>query len=274
MNQDDRSPRIIETASATTSPDNSNSGSFAYIITAVVLGLALVVSLAGAGCAAVVIAAAANNPSSHSHAYPLNGYDTFDDDYGDMDWNEFLQHYDDTYGNSGDSAHKESGSATVADVLDYDLAPYGRTIDNELSASAYAGVPSDVREFVRSLVRTDRDYAVQVVNLLNTAALEDESRTQSIADAVELCHKASAAFDAMEIPAIANDESGSVKDSLGSAKGKASLRWSLMAEEIELLSTSDEVDTSRLWDKDDEVTEATDDAAELLEDAMSQSHTL
>lgn len=41
-------PPIIESASATTSPDNSNSGPFAYVITIVVVGalLLLVTSLA------------------------------------------------------------------------------------------------------------------------------------------------------------------------------------------------------------------------------------
>ena len=50
MDNQNKSPKIIETASATTSPDNKNSGPFAYIITAVALAFLLVLALAGAGC--------------------------------------------------------------------------------------------------------------------------------------------------------------------------------------------------------------------------------
>lgn len=44
-------PPVIETASATTSPDNKDSGPFAYVLTAVVVGLLAPLMLGFSGCA-------------------------------------------------------------------------------------------------------------------------------------------------------------------------------------------------------------------------------
>ncbi|WP_077598060.1 hypothetical protein [Olsenella urininfantis] len=49
--QADEAPEpVIESASATTSPDNMNSGNSAYVITAVGLGLVLLLCMGVAGC--------------------------------------------------------------------------------------------------------------------------------------------------------------------------------------------------------------------------------
>ena len=44
------SPNVIETASATTSPDNANSGSRAYLIVAIALLVTMAISTAIGGC--------------------------------------------------------------------------------------------------------------------------------------------------------------------------------------------------------------------------------
>lgn len=278
MNQDDRTPNIVETASATTSPDNSNSGPFAYIITAVVLGLLLIFSLAVGGCSSFLLGTVVQQYANGSASYMQQDFNYYDDlNNYDNDWQQWMEQYEnDLYGNDGQSSdsHKDQGMADVEDVLDFDIAPYGSSVDEELSASAYAGVPTEVRDYVRSLVNADEDYSTRLVVLLNDAALNEETRSEKITEAIALCDEATAFFNESQIPAVQGDETGSVKDMLGTSKGDMAQRWSLMKDEVSMLDTNEQVDTKRLWEVDDKVVETTYEAAEHLEEAMSAAASL
>ena len=115
-----------------------------------------------------------------------------DDDFNLEDFEQWLEQYSEpnSYGtdygnNSGtNSTQSESGVVSVAEALDFDLAPYQSSLDAEVSASSYAGTPSEVRDYVRGLVSTDKDYTQQVVNALNEAALKEiGSRLIAVAEA-------------------------------------------------------------------------------------------
>lgn len=90
---------IIETASATTSPDNAHSGSTAYIIAAVVVGILLLITMSISSCVSNFAQipfpqTLTNDPQFHDdfmHDFDLN--DDYDNNYDytdDDDFEEFL----------------------------------------------------------------------------------------------------------------------------------------------------------------------------------------
>lgn len=267
MNNDKRDPRVIETASGTTSSDNSNSGGIAYVITAVTIALLLVFSLGVGGCSAAIMSAAADEASS-SYSYPQNYYDFDTDDYG---WEEWLREYEEMYGDTtGYTTHQDeedrTGSADVEDVLSYMITPiYGITVNSEVSASAYGNVPGSVRDYVRALVKADEDYSNTVSSLLNQASYDESLRSDNIKQALSTCDEAKASIEDMALPTIDKDENGEVADQLASAKDLVTKRWTLMHDEVALLDTSEQVDKKSLWNIDDELIETTESAAEGIE---------
>ncbi len=276
MNNDQRDskPNIIETASATTSPDNANSGSFAYILAGVVSFVVLVASIAmGVGLSTIIALAA--NDASHQRVDTMSYMDYYDN-HNMRDFDELYNNYNvngynggNGYG-MGNSHQNATGSADVADVLDFSLAPYNANIDDELSASAYAGAPNDLREFVRSFVATDDDYMDQVVTLLHEAARSESARVDNIKGALTLCDDAAKAFNELQIPEFSNS-SDQVTASLESAKSAAASRWTTLHDELALLDTTEQVDTSKLWALDDKVYDATTQAATCLAEAMEHA---
>lgn len=269
--------QLFETASATTDPDNANSGSKAYIIVAVCLGVMLLLGLLTAGCVSMVIATAVSESSMGGNpltSSPLTQDDSsplpFSNDMSDLDELEnLLKQYEQELGTGSNSS--TSSEATTTDALDFDLAPYGTSIDKSVSASSYAGTPTEVRDFVRGLVSKDADYTKQVTDLMDAAALNEEARSENLGKAEAVCDEAAKALGDMALPTVKKDKDGKVVDLLGSAKQEALERWQNIKEEITILKTSGDVDTRKLWRVDDDIVDATSDAADLLTDAMTQA---
>lgn len=268
----------IETASGTTSDDNGNSGPFAYIVAGVALAVVLLLSLLATACMSFVISAGAGSAGTGGTVtYPGPGSQPYGYDYENLDMNELLEQYlgqeygggyTNTHQNNG--GHSNTGTVDIPTALDFDLAPYSVTIDSELSASAYAGTNSTVRTFVRGIVTKDREYATRVSQALLDATSDDAARAEYLANAKATCAEAREALSAVEVPAIDQDD-GTTKDALGTAKSEAVHRWELIEAEIDLIAKSDKVDTSALWDADDKIVSSTESAAELLADAMATS---
>lgn len=281
MNEDNKETKVVESASATTSRDNENSGPFAYIITAVALGAVLLFSVVGAGCMSIAFTSAAayrgNATSSTSGTMgPYSNMDFDFDDYLDEDLEKLLEQYADpthTHGNMDSSKDKDGDAssseneATVVDVLDFNIAPYEPGIEAGVSATSYAGVPEEVHSFVRGVVTTDSNNSKELVILLDNAATMEDARAEKIAAARQLCSSAKTSLGAFEVPS-ADVIGGDAAEKLSVALGKAQERWSLLEDEIALLDTTGKVDTKKLWELDDQVLQATEDAATQLEDAM------
>ena len=276
----------FETASATTDPDNANSGPTAYIIVAIALGVILIGGLLTAGCVSFVVFGAINNHAEAQNPFATlpngTGQTTplpFEDDSGDLDSLEDLfDQYEREFGTgSGGTSNDQGRSSTSAtdavSALEFDLAPYGQNIDNAVSASSYAGTSTAVRDFVRGLVGKDSEYTKQVVSLMRTyaAATSDKKDSEDLTKAIGICDEAIKTFEGLELPKIDKDSNGAVADLFGSAKSESAERWKQIKAELELLNTKDNIDTRKLWRIDDEIVDATDDAAELLMDAMERS---
>ena len=90
---------VIESASATTSPDNANSGNGAYIVFVIVAALLVVLVTGLSSCASALSDVAWRNAEAHS--WGGNGYYYLDDDYYDDDWIEIL----DELGDYGHDTH-------------------------------------------------------------------------------------------------------------------------------------------------------------------------
>lgn len=80
---------VIESASATTSPDNSNSGSAAYVIFGVAVALVALIAIGFSGCVSALGRLALDNHSyGYGHNYDYDGQDIDDqleDLYYDLD---------------------------------------------------------------------------------------------------------------------------------------------------------------------------------------------
>ena len=92
---------VIESASATTSPDNANSGNGAYVVFAVVAVLLLVLVSGLSSCASALSDVAWRNAEAHS--WGGNGYYYLDDYHDEFneDWLEIL----DELGDYGHDTH-------------------------------------------------------------------------------------------------------------------------------------------------------------------------
>ncbi len=265
----------FETASATTDPDNSNSGPFAFIITGVCLTVLLGLGLLASGIVSIALASA-GSAISNNHASPSM---PLDEDFGLDDLDDFLNQYypqDNSHdtGNGTSPQQNSSSMVTVDEALDFDLAPYGACIDDEVSASAYAGVPEEVRSYVRAVISADRDHTQKVVAALNEAALNEKSCEAKVKEAIELCDVGAQAINDVALPSLKSDEGGAVADALGSAKTKAVERWNQMGRELRLLDTKDKIETRKLWNYDEDVADATEEAGDLIEDAMDKAANL
>ncbi|MBO7675313.1 MAG: hypothetical protein J6S63_09945 [Atopobiaceae bacterium] len=284
MNEEKKKTRDVESASATTSRDNENSGPFAYVIAGVALGLSLLLSLMVVGCTSFIITGAAQGVGTSTTSAPgVSGpgrdfdFDIDDIDNFDKELEDFLERYTNptgSYGGSGSgkddqgTAQSSDDAASVDDVLDFNLAPYEADIESGVSASSYAGVPNEVRDFVRSVVTTDSSNNRQLIIELDNAAKREEAPAEHIAAARQICKDTAAALEALQVPS-ADVIGGDVAEKLSKALAKAQERWTLLEQEVALLDTTDKVDTKQLWDHDDKVLQATEDAAQQLEEAMS-----
>lgn len=250
-------PRYIETASATTSPDNADSGNMAYLITIVALVVLLALGIALSNGLATIIGARLMS------GYGTEGYGYGQDDGISLeDLEELLEGYSD---GTGDTTSDDE-ELTQSEVLDLSLSLYDTTVDAEVSATAYAGVPSDVRTYVRSLLRADRDAASEVADLLNAAARdEDDDAASDLEAALEAAAEGKAAVEDVEDVSYGDE----VDDALEEARQAMLDRWDAITAELELIATADgTISYDDLSDADDTVLDTTSKAADAVTDAL------
>ena len=279
--------KVIETASATTSPDNENSGKFAYVVTGITIAALLLFALLGgiimAAVAGIMVSSGAVGEITNNTGGPQNLFDLDDEsfeDYLDQYYEDLLNDFDENGTDEKDEdkdedkdEHAGGKSVSVSDALDFDLAPYLVSLNSEVPASSYAGTPQEVRDFVRQMMSTDTQNTDAVRAALNAAASDTENQQAHIEEARAACTAGRDALNALEVPVFENVEDGSVRDLLGEAKGEAARRFDLTEAEIALLATDGKVDTSRLWAADDKVVESCESAADKVLEAMSAAST-
>lgn len=248
--------RRLETASATTDPDNANSGSFAYVLTAVVLVGLIVLGVAISGAlgalAGRVLEVYASSGSTDLEQFLLAP------DGGDTGQEQ-------SQGTTGQGA----GELSLSDALDLDLAPYSLTVDGEVSAMAYANVPGDVRTYVRNLLSYDSEAQQELARLLNEAAREDDP-SSSMQAVIDAANNGKAAIESQV--ATPSFEDAELNESLAEARQATLDRWDAIISEVGVLNAgagADEtVSRSDLTSADNDVQEATQKAAEDVTEAL------
>lgn len=269
-------PKVIETASATTSSEDNQSGPFAYVITAVVVVAVVLCALIGGGCTAAIVATSSawdelsstRGGYSGTLPYDLEDIEDIDDVDDILDW--YVNDQNRTISDSPNAKDtSNSRSCTLDEALEFDLAPYTLYIDSYVSASAYAGSSTGAYEFVREVISTDSEYFQEVMSALNDAARADGKEHEHLTEAIEACDKAKEAINAIALPASTGE--GTVNDALGTAKTQSADRWDAVKRELEFLDTDQEIRKSDLWDLDDDVVKATEKAGELLTEALETS---
>ncbi len=273
---------IIETASATTSPDNARSGHMAYVIALIAI---LLLGLFGSGMSGCLMLTRNMLESEYSSTPNLKPYEQLlQDELDERDYDSFDDYLDDyfnqlydndgtsyPYGNDTDAPTGNSKSTSVKEILDSDLGLYDSTIDHLLPATAYANAQASVRTFVRDLVIEDRDASSEIAALLKAAAWSDGSPSAALAQASEKAQAMVTTLQGMKFPQVEGKNATSISRNLEVGRGKAIDRWKAIVEELELLSESDEVNASDVAKADAEVTKAAQEAADAFEQALFDS---
>lgn len=242
--------RHYETASATTDPDNANSGGFAYALTAGVLAVMVALLLALSG------------PVGFLVGQRLYDYGSAGSGGLELDWDA------DPPSSGTDDSGQTADELSLSEALDLDLAPYYLTVDDGVKATDYAGVPDDVRTYVRDVLSADSKAQQEVASLLNAAARSDDaaSQMQAVADAANSGREA---IESLDVPALAD---ATVSADLAEAHQATLERWDAIVAELEILSQGASADSpiplSDLQEADDGVSEKTDEAAEDFTEAL------
>ena len=117
-------PRYIESASATTNPDNANSGAKAYVIAAIAIVVLIGISIGIGSCAALVGRAAyasrgslGSGLTSRPKSIDLDDYDLADLDLDDLDLDDLdLDDYDYDHGFGGTDPDRLYGDDSTTDT--------------------------------------------------------------------------------------------------------------------------------------------------------------
>ncbi len=264
--QDDHREQVIETASATTSPDNARSGHMAYIIAAIAVGALALFGMGISGCMSLAADIVAEDFEEYHDSYIEEPY--YDNDLDDLlnDWEDLdLENWDEDSNSLGGSYKP------VDEVLSTDLGMYSATIDSLLSASSYANSQSDVSSYVRQIVLIDRDGTTQLANTLRNAAWIGEGVDEAIDEAKGQVDETIESLRDKGLPSLTGDHASDVSRDLEVGRSKAIERWKAIGEELDLLSQDSRVSVSAVLDLEDTAYQASEAAADSFSSALSTS---
>ena len=270
-------PQPIESASGTTSPDNSNSGYFAYIVTAICVVLIIFLSAAATGCIknAASLAVGLTNFSTDNVDVKVVTPEG-ERDLDDFDGDSFEDYFYEVFGvpysdpSSRDRSDRDSNSDktyTPLEVLSLNLCIYGDTVNDLVSANAYAGSDADVRDFVRSLIIADRDSTSELIYELRAAGRDEEDFDASIENACAIAEDVLDALDAVETPDADETTQAYLDEAIDDLKG----RWEGIDYLMEALKVDGELSYDDLVKIDDAIYDSTVEAADALEAALHAS---
>ena len=231
---------VIESASATTSPDN-HSGPGAYVILAIGLALIIASSLVLANTFGEVLSEVA---------------DIVAEEYPDEEWD----FDDDTHGTDAD--------LTTDNIFETRISCADESVNSYVYASDYNGSQQAVSEFVSALTKADGDST----NLLSThlraamGATDATTRTEELDAAAQVVADAQTSIQAIELPGtdrVSGLKADSVIDALGDAKQDCAERWSAIAKLVGILRSPDGHTTDELAELDEEASNIVDIAIRL-----------
>ena len=267
-------PAPIESASATTSQDNSTTSPVPYIIAAVIV---LFVSTISVGCTALFRDVLDDTLDEYASQMPIIS-DTGTDDI-DVLLDELLQDYPDLPSIDNDydfdftpdqNADIVPETVSVADALALNLAPYSTLIDDEVSASSYSGARQEVVDYVRSVVRADKTATGELVRMLRAASRDEATLEAKLAEAIGYARSVPEQEAFAAVPELGEGVSEDIMLALGEGRSFAVDRWGAIADELEAIAAGD-ADIDRLQQIDDIIWDSTEDAGDEFEKALATS---
>ena len=271
---DGQPPRVVETASGTTDANNSKSGGLAYVIAAIALVASFGLGVGLKGCMNVTANMLGSSYGTQHDGEP-QWLDDRDDSLNDLDDLDklFGDEGSGDGGLGGDTLGDTDSSASqpVADLLGGDLKMYGYTIDSRLGASAYANAQQSVSSYARELVVLDRDASSEIATTLHNAAWGSGKLADALDAASQKASETIEALRALEVPTAEGAQAQGIAEDLADAREEAIERWEAISSELALMARSETLSADDLASYERSVTEATDDAAEDLADALKAS---
>lgn len=238
---------VIESASATTSPDN-HSGPGVYVILAIGLALIIASSLVLANTFGEVLSEVA---------------DIVAEEYPDEEWDfDELDHYFD------DDTHSTDTDLAADNIFETRIGCADESVNSYVYASDYDGSQQAVSEFVTALTKADGDST----NLLSmhlraaTGATDATTRTEELDAAAQVVADAQASIQTIEVPStdrVSGVKAGSIIEALGDAKEDCAERWSAIAKLVDILRSPDGHTTDELAELDEEASNIVDIAIRL-----------
>lgn len=238
---------VIESASATTSPDN-HSGPGVYVILAIGLALIIAFSFALANTLGEVFSEVA---------------DIIAEEYPDEEWDfDDLDHYFD------DDTHSTDAGLTADNVFENRIDCADESVNSYVYASDYDGSQQAVSEFVFALAKADGDST----NLLSmhlraaTGATDATTRAEELEAAAQVATDAQTSIQAIELPGtdrVSGVKADSIIDALGDAKEDCAERWSAIAQLVDILRSPDGHTRDELTELDEEASNIVDIAIRL-----------
>lgn len=253
---------VVESASATTSPDNK-SGAAPYVIVGVALACLLFLA-AGVGNLVGTFGSLALSQSR---------------DYGSI--GDLLDELDDGSGHdsqapgNGSRGGRYSGTELTQDyVLSYNYQSLSESVSDYVFASDYAGAQEGVSTFVQALAKLDDEYLNQTVGHLRAAAAasDDQTRADELQKAADLCTQAQNAAGSLGVDEskISGSQAKAIVGDLTDARDDVAERWRNIGRIVALMEDPSGHRTGELADLDDSASDVTDIAIELT-DALTTS---
>ena len=264
---------VVESASATTSPDNK-SGAAPYVIVGVVLACLLFLA-AGVGN---LVGTFGSLALSQSRDYGSIGdlLDELDDGSGyDSQAPGNGSGYDSQAPGNGSRRGRGSGGELTQDyVLSYNYQSLSESVSDYVFASDYAGAQEGASTFVRALAKLDDEYLNQTVGHLRTAAAasDDQTRADELQKAADLCTQAQNAAGSLGVDEskISGSQAKAIVSDLTDARDDVAKRWRNIGRIVALMEDPSGHRTGELEDLDDSASDVTDIAIELT-DALTTS---
>ena len=238
---------VIESASATTSPDN-HSGPGVYVILAIGLALIIASSLVLANTFGEVLSEVA---------------DIVAEEYPDEEWDfDDLDHYFD------DDTRSTDDDLTADNIFETRIGCADESVNSYVYASDYDGSQQAVSEFVSALAKADGD-STNLLSMHLRAAMgttDATTRAEELDAAAQVVVNAQTSIQAIEPPGtdrVSGLKADSVIDALGDAKEDCAERWSAIAKLVDILRSPDGHTTDELAELDEEASNIVDIAIRL-----------
>lgn len=238
---------VIESASATTSPDN-HSGPGVYVILAIGLALIVTASLVLANTFGEVLSEVA---------------DIVAEEYPDEEWDfDELDHYFD------DDTRSTDDDLTADNIFETRIGCADESVNSYVYASDYDGSQQAVSEFVSALAKADGD-STNLLSMHLRAAMgttDATTRTEELDTAAQVVADAQASIQAIGLPGtdrVSGVKADSIIDALGDAKEDCAERWSAIAKLVDILRSPDGHTTDELAELDEEASNIVDIAIRL-----------